>query len=252
MTSHLFHAEPDLPVIAGFDPQSTDPALNGIYNVAIGDRTTRLEQDLAEAVCGGKPNQERCTMNLPAPVQIKKAARVEGKTLHFRDARVDDAAFIFSLRTDVDKSRYLSPVSGEVAQQEEWLQRYSQADDQAYFVIECQDVPIGTVRLYDAQGDSFCWGSWVLQSGCASHIALESALMVYSYAIDHLGFCAAHFDVRKGNERVWQFHERFGSQRLAETEHDYLYQITGERIAAARQRYRRFLDGTVTVHSLAD
>jgi hypothetical protein len=60
--------------------------------------------------------------------------------------------------------------------------------------------------------------------------------MVYAYAVDHVGFQAAHFDDRKGNERVWEFHERFGAQRISETEVDYHYKIESEAIAASRQR----------------
>src|SRR5690606_12411597 len=152
-------------------------------------------------------------MSARPTIKLRKAARVVGKTLAFRNAEVKDAAFILSLRTDAEKSRYLSAVSGELAEQEAWLERYAEADDQAYFIIEYQDEPIGTVRLYDPQGDSFCWGSWILHSSRPGQAAMESALMVYAYAIDHLGFTAAHFDVRKGNERVWQFHERFGAVR---------------------------------------
>ena len=172
---------------------------------------------------------------------------MQGKTLTFRNATVDDAAFILSLRTDAEKSRYLSAVSGELSEQQAWLARYADADDQAYFIIELQGEPIGTVRLYDPRGDSFCWGSWILKDGRPSHAAMESALMVYAYALDHLGFAGAHFDVRKGNERVWQFHERFGARRVAETDLDYFYRLDREAIAASRERYRRFLDSSVTV-----
>lgn len=186
-------------------------------------------------------------MSTPAPIRLRKATRVQGKTLTLRDARVEDAAFILSLRTDAEKSRYLSTVSGDLADQQAWLERYAAADDQAYFIIEHQEEPIGTVRLYDPQGDSFCWGSWILKNGRPSHAAMESALMVYAYAVDHLGFNAAHFDVRKGNERVWQFHERFGAQRTAETELDYFYQLDREAIASSRKRYQRFLEGSVSV-----
>lgn len=170
-----------------------------------------------------------------------------GKTLVFRDACVDDAEFILSLRTDSEKNRFLSAVSGELAEQQAWLARYANAEDQAYFIIEYQNEPVGTVRLYDPQGESFCWGSWILKNTRPSQAAMESALMVYAYAVDHLGFKSAHFDVRKGNEKVWQFHERFGAVRTAETELDYLYRIEGPAIAASRTRYRRFLDGLVTV-----
>ena len=164
-----------------------------------------------------------------------------GKTLVFRNAAVEDAAIILSLRTDSGKSRYLSPVSGQLAEQRAWLKRYAQANDQAYFIIEYQGTQIGTVRLYDPQGDSFCWGSWILYSSRPTHAAMESALMVYAYAVDYLGFAAAHFDVRKGNERVWQFHERFGAVRTAETNLDYLYRIDLAAIHASCQRYAKFL-----------
>lgn len=53
--------------------------------------------------------------------------------------------------------------------------------------------------------------------------------------------------MRKGNERVWQFHERFGAVRTAESDLDYFYQLDGKAIAASRERYRRFPDGSVSV-----
>lgn len=179
--------------------------------------------------------------------KIRKAERVIGKTLVFRDAAVADAEFILSLRTDAEKSRYLSAVSGELADQRTWLEQYAVAEDQAYFIVEYQNEAIGTVRLYDPQGGSFCWGSWILKSNPPSHASMESVLMVYAYAIDHLGFLAAHFDVRKGNERVWKFHERFGAQRTKETALDYFYTLSGEAISASRKRYERFLEGSVEV-----
>lgn len=77
---------------------------------------------------------------------------------------------------------------------------------------------------------------------------MKSALMVYAYAVDHLAFKGAHFDVRKGNERVWQFHERFRAQRITETELDFLYQISCAAIATSRQPYRKFLDARAPVH----
>ncbi|MCF8002809.1 MAG: GNAT family N-acetyltransferase [Chromatiaceae bacterium] len=179
--------------------------------------------------------------------KIHKAQQVKGKTLVFRDANAEDAAFILSLRTDKKKSRYLSTTSSDLSAQQKWLQSYSQATDQAYFIIEYQSEPIGTVRLYDAIDNSFCWGSWILKDGRPSQAAMESALMVYAYAVDHLGFTAAHFDVRKGNERVWQFHERFGAKRTAETTLDYFYTLSLEAIQASRTCYAKFLPASVTV-----
>ena len=189
-------------------------------------------------------------MSAHQTIQLRKAARVMGKTLVFRDAGVEDAAFIFSLRTDSEKSRFLSAVSNDLADQQAWLVRYAKLTDQAYFIIEYQNQPIGTVRLYDPQGESFCWGSWILHNNRPNNAAMESALMIYSYAIDHLGFRAAHFDVRKENVRVWKFHERFGAHRIAESKFDYYYTLDIEAISSSRNRYQRFLDRPVRVDLL--
>ena len=190
---------------------------------------------------------ESPAMNMVQWPSIRKAKRVMGRTLSFRDATVADAAFILSLRSDENKSRHLSAVSANLNAQQTWLKGYDASQDQAYFIIEYQDEPIGTVRLYDAQQGSFCWGSWILKDGSPSQAAMESALMVYSYAVDALGFQATHFDVRKGNERVWKFHERFGAQRIAETDLDYLYILGRQSFERSRMTYSKFLPNDVAV-----
>jgi hypothetical protein len=98
------------------------------------------------------------TMSHTAYPKIRKAALVRGETLVFRDACASDAEFILSLRTDENKSRFLSATKNDLDAQKAWLLQYGSAEDQAYFIIEFNDEPIGTVRLYDAQQESFCWG----------------------------------------------------------------------------------------------
>lgn len=188
-------------------------------------------------------------MNASTIPQIRKAKRITGKTLVFRDAIPLNAAFILALRTDDRKARHLSHTAPELEKQVAWLIAYADKTDQAYFIIENQvGEPLGTVRLYDAQIDSFCWGSWILKDGAPPNAAIESALMVYAYAIDCLSFNQAHFDVRKGNESVWRFHERFGAVRVAEkTDQNYLYRIKQEQISSARQRYRKYLSEPLMV-----
>ena len=183
-------------------------------------------------------------------ISLYKANRITGKTLVLRDAKITDAAFILSLRTDSKKSRYLSYTSSELDQQIDWLRDYSNKSNQAYFIIEnITGEPLGTVRLYDPQGNSFCWGSWILKDGAPSTAAIESTLIVYAYAVDQLGFSEAHFDVRKDNKKVWRFHDRFGAERTGETEMDYLYRIGQKKIKLARQRYRKFLPNPLIIET---
>lgn len=186
-------------------------------------------------------------MNAPQWPTIRKAKRVVGKTLTFRDANVADAAFILSLRTDENKSRYLSAVSADLSAQQAWLKDYEKTQNQAYFIIEYEKESIGTVRLYDAQKNSFCWGSWILKDGRPSQAAMESALMVYSYAVDHLGFKNSHFTVHKANQRVCEFHERFGAIRTSESIDEYHYSLGLAAIEKSKIKYAKFLINDVVV-----
>lgn len=164
-----------------------------------------------------------------------------------RNATQFDAGFILALRTNMTRAKHLSPTSPELELQIAWLKNYATDKDQAYFIIESHDTPLGTVRLYDAQGGSFCWGSWIIGAAAPQTAAIESALMVYAYATDCLGFQAAHFDVRTGNQSVWQFHERFGAVRVREADDAYFYEITLPAIQQSRERYNRFLPHGIVV-----
>jgi hypothetical protein len=62
-----------------------------------------------------------------------------------------------------------------------------------------------------------------------------------------LGFVRAHFDVRRGNESVWQFHERFGAVRVRETDEDFFYEISLDAINASLERYRKFLPNGIEI-----
>lgn len=174
-------------------------------------------------------------------MNIIKASIIVGRTIVFRDATVDDADFILSLRLDENKSKYLNPTSSDLELQIKWLLNYRTSSDQAYFIIEYLGERIGVVRLYDGCGLSFCWGSWILVSEAPIHAAIESALIVYYFGIDYLGFESSHFDVRKENEKVWRFHERFGAVRVSEDELNYFYKISKDSIIKSQSKYRKFL-----------
>ena len=184
-------------------------------------------------------------------VRIRKTGCIRGKTVVLRNAVISDAAFILSLRTDPQKSKHLSKVSDDLNEQVAWLVSYERRETEAYFIIESVDgIPLGTVRIYDALGDSFCWGSWILLEHAPASTAIESALVVYAYAIDSLGFQRAHFQVQKGNERVWKFHERFGAERVAENEEQYEYVLSNAAIKSSVDRYRRYLPNGIACEDL--
>lgn len=182
---------------------------------------------------------------------IRKATMVRGKSIALRNVAARDAPFIVELRTDDELARHLSKTSTTLADQVAWIERYAARSDEAYFIVESSDgEALGTVRLYDAQHDSFCWGSWIMRRGAPQAAAIESALIVYAYAIDALGFAQAHFQVRRANERVWKFHERFGANRVSENDEEYEYVISNQAIKLSMDRYSRYMPSQLTLEPL--
>tara|TARA_Y100000815_G_C13302693_1_gene485204 strand:+ start:936 stop:1457 length:522 start_codon:yes stop_codon:yes gene_type:complete len=167
---------------------------------------------------------------------------VESKTVRIRYVEESDAEFILKLRLDERYNQFLSSVNPDVKTQRDWIRRYKvdEADNkQFYFIIERHDgVPCGTVRVYDLQDDSFCWGSWILNEDKTRYSAIESAFLVYEFGFDVLGFTQSHFDVRKGNEKVISFHEKMGALKTHESDVDYFFKISKEAVLSAKEKLK--------------
>lgn len=167
---------------------------------------------------------------------------VRGKSIYLREVEVSDAEFIVHLRTDPDKSRHLSITTDDVEKQRAFLRSYSLSSTDFYFLIcDWNAKALGTIRIYDIRDSSFCWGSWILVKNAPTSAALESALLVYDFAFFSLHYPKAHFDVRKENQRVVDFHKRFGASIVSEDELNYYFDYDLPRYLGVRERYRRYL-----------
>ena len=140
----------------------------------------------------------------------------------------EDAGFILALRSDPELNRYLSMTPHDVETQRQWILEYKQretAETEYYFIISKRGGKLGTIRAYDFQGDSFCWGSWIILRGTSPQVAIASVLMIYDFAFDQLGFTKSHFDVRRDNESVRRFHLRMGAQIVRSDEVDEYFEL---------------------------
>jgi len=172
--------------------------------------------------------------------------KIIGKTIALRTAEITDAEFILQLRTQSDKTQFLSQVENNLAKQHAWLQAYKHKElngEEYYFVIESKTgEELGLVRVYDLQTDSFCWGSWLIKDGAPQSTAIESALLIYEFGFGQLAYKKAHFDVRKGNDRVIAFHQRFGARIVNEDDLNYYFNYTLEDYLMIKKKYRRYLN----------
>ena len=170
---------------------------------------------------------------------------VYGKNINMRTVIQDDAEFIFEMRQKQDKTKYLSKVAGSVKSQKEWIKNYKEREklkQEFYFVIESKEQEkLGLVRMYDFQDDSFCWGSWLIKDEAPKTTAIESALQIYEFGFNELGFKKSHFDVRKGNDKVIAFHKRFGAKIINEDKLNFYFSFEKEVYEVTKKKYKRYL-----------
>lgn len=167
------------------------------------------------------------------------------KNINLRLVSLDDAEFIVKLRSDERKNKYLNKADTNTEKQKEWLKLYKEREklrQEFYFVIKAKDeTKLGLVRLYDFKGDSFCWGSFIIVDEAPFYVAIETVLAVYDFAFYELNFKQSHFDVRKQNKQVVDFHKRFGALIVGEDEQNYYFNISLKEYEKNKKRYERFI-----------
>ena len=170
-------------------------------------------------------------------------SNLHAKSIKLRLIDEDDASFVLALRLDPKYNTFLSQVSPDVNIQKEWIKNYKIDETnglQYYFIIEriSDSTPCGTVRVYDFREDSFCWGSWILNEDKTLTAAVESALLIYKFGFDILGYSNSHFEVVKGNNAVVSFHEKFGAKKVDEDDIHYFFSLEKESVSSLRRKYK--------------
>ncbi|MEN8369478.1 GNAT family N-acetyltransferase [Acinetobacter bereziniae] len=173
---------------------------------------------------------------------------IKSKTIYFKLVTENDAEFICDLRNNPELNKHISQSSALVEEQKKWIRKYKEREknqEEFYFIIYRKDSNerIGTVRLYDFKIDpkSFCWGSWILNQNKTRYAAIESALLVYKFAFDQLKFDQSHFDVRKENLGVHNFHMRLGAQHINGNDLDNFYVYPASNYYAILNDYQKFM-----------
>lgn len=170
---------------------------------------------------------------------------LKSKTVKLRLVNDSDAPFILSLRLNETYNKFLSSVNNDIEKQRAWIKNYKKKEsnnEEFYFIIETlDDVPCGTVRVYDINNDSFSWGSWILNESKTRTAAIESALLVYIFGFDIKGYSRCHFEVMKGNEKVISFHEKFNARKINEDDIHYYYEIFPDDIINIKNKFQNYI-----------
>ena len=171
-----------------------------------------------------------------------------GKHISLRLVELSDAAFIYSLRSD-KKAKFLTQTTGGIQAQEEWIAAYKKREalgEEFYFIIESlEGQSLGTIRIYDFKQDSFCWGSWLIKDSAPAYVGIESALCIYEFAFNVLGFRQSHFDVRKSNIKVVAFHQRCKAKIAREDSINYYFNFSNQDFASMKRYYAKYYSNAI-------
>lgn len=164
--------------------------------------------------------------------------------IKLRTVREDDAGFILSLRTDKKLSRYLSPTSNNIKEQEKWIKNYLIREERKLeFYFICEDSSgqkLGTTRIYDFRGDTFELGSWLFRADIVNS-AIIADIITKEYAFSKLGFNYCTFNVRKENKSVVNYHKKYRPEIIYENEVDIGFKLDKNAFTSYKDKILKIL-----------
>ena len=173
---------------------------------------------------------------------MKMMTCIEGKNVLLRDVVEDDAEFVLNLRLDQNKNKYINKTNADLQEQIKYIKNSHNKNGEYYFIIEDKTSGrLGTVRIYDIIEDDFSWGSWIIINDAPYYAGVESALLIYETAFYSLGFKKSHFEVRKENLKVVDFHKRMGAIIKSEDDLNYYFSYSIESYESVKYKYKKFL-----------
>ncbi len=171
-------------------------------------------------------------------MNFEKLDVVEGYRVRLRLVQPNDGAYIYGLRTNPAYNKYLSTVSGGIADQVRWIEDYKfreTAGMEFYYVIERLDKQrCGVVRLYDLTASSFTWGSIILDYNKPSKAALEATLLSMSIGFEVLSLPVARLKVCNANSTAIAFYRRFGMLETGADNNDTYFTVSRIDFAARK------------------
>jgi len=172
--------------------------------------------------------------------------KLESKNIKLRLVTIEDAEFIYSLRSNLKRSKFLSKIKGTVQDQKEWIKEYKKREDagkEYYFIIESKNLEkLGTIRIYNFEGDTFERGSWIIKEDSPKTTAIESSLLIYEFGFNILNFNKANIVIRKNNQKVIKFHQRFGLKIKKEDDINVYFECTKDFYLKEKDKYKHFFE----------
>lgn len=165
---------------------------------------------------------------------MKHTYTLDGCGYRLRPVEMTDAQFVVDTRLeDMERNRFIHPISPCIFQQEEWLKAYFEREGDCYFIIENRltGQPEGLIAFYNMQDGKAEWGRWVIRRGSFS--AVESVYLLYRIAFEQAGLQELYCRTVAENTAVVSFHSSIGEQTRAV--HPKMFELNQEFFDAVEQ-----------------
>ena len=144
-------------------------------------------------------------------------------------AKENDAEFILGLRTNPYKNKYLNYTEPNLENQIIWLNEYKTREERGeelYYIIYENNIPVGTIRIYNINENECTTGSWLFSSNTYQLTPIISELLIYEIVYNILKKSTVLFDVRKENKKVVTYHKLKRITLINEDEENFYYSMS--------------------------
>jgi hypothetical protein len=160
-----------------------------------------------------------------------------GLKLRFVD--VDDAEYIFNLRTDPLLGKFISETSQDLSDQIDWIKQYKDRQEKGleyYFIFTKGDNRVGVIRIYNIEKDNATSGSWICSPGLPFEIPTIIVLIMREIFFETLDIGNELMDTRLGNKKVIRMHKLFGAQIIGQNEIDVFHLLAKKAFLVNKQK----------------
>jgi RimJ/RimL family protein N-acetyltransferase len=144
----------------------------------------------------------------------KQCGTVKGIGFELTPVMIEDAEFIYQLRSNPVRARFLNRGATTINEQKAWILKYLAREGDFYFIIHDSITlePQGTIGIYDIDLAlrRAEWGRWLLIEN--SLAAVESCRLIYRFAFECLKLHELYCRTIKDNKAVVSFHDSCGVQ----------------------------------------
>ena len=175
----------------------------------------------------------------------------EPHILNFKLADETDASFILSLRTNPSKNKYLSYTENDLKKQIIWLQEYKRREEngeELYYIVSENNIPVGTIRIYNIKENECTYGSWLFSSVTHQLTPIISEISIYEIAYNVLKKNKVLFDVMKANKNVVNYHRIKRINLINEDENNYYFSMSKEDWEISKKKYIDLLGVKIDIY----